>query len=38
MQAYADFTSGKLKDEDYNHQELAMALAGLPKVPVPAAE
>ncbi len=36
MQAYADFTAGKLKDEDYNQQELAMALAGLPKVPVPA--
>jgi tryptophan synthase beta chain len=36
MQAYADFTAGKLKDEDYNHEELAMALAGLPKVPVPA--
>jgi tryptophan synthase beta chain len=38
MQAYADFTAGKLKDEDYNQQELAMALAGLPKVTVPAAE
>jgi tryptophan synthase beta chain len=36
MQAYADFSAGKLKDEDYNQQELAMALAGLPKVPVPA--
>jgi tryptophan synthase beta chain len=36
MQAYADFTAGKLKDEDYNQQELALALAGLPKVPVPA--
>jgi tryptophan synthase beta chain len=36
MQAYADFAAGKLKDEDYNQQELAMALAGLPKVPVPA--
>ena len=36
MQAYADYAAGKLKDEDYNHQELAMALAGLPKVPVPA--
>jgi tryptophan synthase beta chain len=38
MQAYADFTAGKLRDEDYSQQELAMALAGLPKVPVPAAE
>jgi tryptophan synthase beta chain len=36
MQAYADFTAGKLKDEDYSHDELAMALAGLPKVPVAA--
>ena len=36
MQAYADFTAGKLRDEDYSQQELAMALAGLPKVPVPA--
>jgi tryptophan synthase beta chain len=36
MQSYADFTAGKLKDEDYSQQELAMALAGLPKVPVPA--
>jgi tryptophan synthase beta chain len=36
MQAYMDFTAGKLKDEDYNEQELAMALAGLPKIPVAA--
>jgi tryptophan synthase beta chain len=36
MQSYADFTAGKLRDEDYNHQELAMALAGLPKMPVTA--
>jgi tryptophan synthase beta chain len=36
MQAYADFTSGKLRDEDYSQQELAMALAGLPKMPVSA--
>jgi tryptophan synthase beta chain len=32
MQAYADFAAGKLKDEAMNEQELAMALAGLPKV------
>jgi tryptophan synthase beta chain len=36
MQSYADFTAGKLKDEDYSQQELAMALAGLPKMPVTA--
>lgn len=36
MQAYMDFAAGKLRDEDYNQQELAMALAGLPKVAVPA--
>ena len=36
MGAYADFTAGKLRDEDYSQQELALALAGLPKVPVPA--
>jgi tryptophan synthase beta chain len=36
MGAYADYTAGKLKDEDYSQQELALALAGLPKVPVPA--
>ncbi len=32
MQAYLDFTSGKLKDMEYDPQELAMALAGLPAV------
>jgi tryptophan synthase beta chain len=32
MQAYQYFNEGKLNDQDYNHQELAMALAGLPKV------
>ncbi len=36
MQAYMDFAAGKLRDEDYSQQELAMALAGLPKVAVPA--
>ncbi len=36
MQAYMDFAAGKLKDEDFTEQELAMALAGLPKVPVAA--
>ncbi len=32
MQAYIDYFAGKLKDEDYDQDELAMALAGLPKV------
>jgi tryptophan synthase beta chain len=32
MQAYADYFSGKLVDQDYDEQELAMALAGLPSV------
>jgi tryptophan synthase beta chain len=32
MQAYIDFFSGKLQDVDYDEQELAMALAGLPSV------
>ncbi|MEQ8698432.1 MAG: TrpB-like pyridoxal phosphate-dependent enzyme [Bauldia litoralis] len=32
MQAYSDFAAGKLRDEDFNQDELAMALAGLPKV------
>jgi len=32
MQAYMDYASGKLRDEDYNEDELALALAGLPKV------
>ncbi|MGH7002565.1 MAG: TrpB-like pyridoxal phosphate-dependent enzyme [Alphaproteobacteria bacterium] len=36
MGAYADYTAGKLRDEDFNQQELAMALAGLPKMPVAA--
>ena len=32
MQAYTDYNAGKLQDDDYNDEELAMALAGLPKV------
>jgi tryptophan synthase beta chain len=36
MQSYMDFSAGKLRDEDYNQQELALALAGLPKIPASA--
>jgi tryptophan synthase beta chain len=36
MQAYMDFSAGKLQDLKYSEQELAMALAGLPSVPEPA--
>ena len=32
MQAYMDYFAGKLTDQDYDQQELAMALAGLPAV------
>ncbi|MEX0638612.1 MAG: TrpB-like pyridoxal phosphate-dependent enzyme [Burkholderiales bacterium] len=32
MQAYMDYFSGKLVDEEYDESELAMALAGLPSV------
>ena len=32
MQAYTDYLTGKLEDQDFNEQELALALAGLPKV------
>jgi tryptophan synthase beta chain len=32
MQAYMDYFAGKLVDQDYDPQELAMALAGLPSV------
>ena len=32
MQAYLDYFAGKLTDQDYDPQELAMALAGLPSV------
>lgn len=34
MQAYIDFAAGKLVDQEYDERELAMALAGLPSVPV----
>ena len=30
MQAYIDYTAGKLQDYDYPEEEIAMALAGLP--------
>jgi tryptophan synthase beta chain len=33
MQAYMDYFSGKLVDQQYDEQDLAMALAGLPAVP-----
>jgi tryptophan synthase beta chain len=33
MQAYTDYFSGKLVDQNYDEAELAMALAGLPSVP-----
>jgi tryptophan synthase beta chain len=33
MQAYIDYFAGKLVDQEYDQQELAMALAGLPTVP-----
>ncbi len=32
MQAYSDYFSGQLVDQDYDEAELAMALAGLPSV------
>ena len=32
MQAYSDYFSGRLVDQDYDEAELAMALAGLPSV------
>jgi tryptophan synthase beta chain len=32
MQAYSDYTAGKLVDQHYDESELAMALAGLPSV------
>ncbi|MFA7667509.1 MAG: TrpB-like pyridoxal phosphate-dependent enzyme [Burkholderiaceae bacterium] len=35
MQAYTDYTAGKLTDQQYDEQELAMALSGLPSVPEP---
>jgi tryptophan synthase beta chain len=33
MQAYIDYQAGKLTDQDYDENELAMALSGLPSVP-----
>jgi tryptophan synthase beta chain len=36
MQAYIDYSAGKLRDQQYDEKELAMALAGLPSVPEPA--
>ncbi|MBK6717392.1 MAG: TrpB-like pyridoxal phosphate-dependent enzyme [Burkholderiales bacterium] len=33
MQAYSDYFSDKLVDQDYDEAELAMALSGLPSVP-----
>jgi tryptophan synthase beta chain len=36
MQAYADYAAGKLHDQHYDEAELAMALSGLPSVPVAA--
>ena len=32
MQAYIDYAAGKLVDETYSEDELALALAGLPSV------
>jgi len=36
MQSYMDYFAGKLTDQNYDENELAMALAGLPSVPEPA--
>ena len=33
MQAYMDYSAGKLTDQSYDEAELAMALSGLPSVP-----
>jgi len=32
MQAYIDYAAGKLEDQEYSEEEVAMALAGLPAV------
>ncbi|MEQ8539533.1 MAG: hypothetical protein RIB93_19040 [Coleofasciculus sp. D1-CHI-01] len=32
MQSYIDYHAGRLQDSEYNEQEIAMALAGLPIV------
>lgn len=34
MQAYTDYTAGKLHDYEYSSEEVAMALAGLPSVAI----
>jgi tryptophan synthase beta chain len=34
MQAYMDYQAGKLQDHEYSAEEVAMALSGLPSVPV----
>jgi tryptophan synthase beta chain len=36
MQSYMDYFAGKLTDQNYDENELAMALAGLPSIPEPA--
>jgi tryptophan synthase beta chain len=36
MQAYMDYSAGKLTDQSYDENEMAMALAGLPSVAEPA--
>ena len=33
MAAYSDYFAGKLNDQSYSEDELAMALSGLPSVP-----
>jgi tryptophan synthase beta chain len=32
MQAYIDYAAGKLVDQEYPEEEVALALAGLPAV------
>ena len=32
MRAYTDYFAGELNDAEYSHDQLAMALAGLPSV------
>ncbi|MEN9313928.1 MAG: Tryptophan synthase beta chain [Pseudomonadota bacterium] len=36
MAAYMDYSAGRLTDQSYSEEELAMALSGLPSVPEPA--
>ena len=36
MAAYMDYSAGRLSDQKYSEEELAMALSGLPSVPEPA--